>query len=286
MKAYAGKALMLNFAPLVIGTLVAVVLFAVIRKLRSPFGGARTFAALGAYAAPETIFGWWGAGLVLVGASSLGWMSTWTSAKALDGWFPFVFSAAAGIVCALLNTGVMRTIRDVSLSLLALAISIALIASYIGSESANGMPSFSAGIFLVPLAVSFVFGVILNVLRLFAIPKLGLSALGAIDIILFLATPFGVSLLQDIPAESQIVIIVIAAAAGFGAALAPDLVIGLAVLAISISEGAMKFILWLDSKGQVSLDWTPLVLLVGIQLGFGLCLAIARRRGAGSLVRA
>ena len=265
------SAVVLSASPWIIGILIAVVLAVCVKQLRGPLGGARSFSAFVGYGQPEA-WGWFGLFLVLTSAINVGWLDFFS----LTGWTPFWLAAGAGFVGALFSFRMLSVIRDVILSIAALVLSFAEVQRFLAAES-SATPQLLVGAMFALMLVAYGFGVLLNILRIFSLPKIGQSALGAIDIVLFLMTPFGVSLLQEVPLELQIVAIAIASIAGFGAAIAPKLIIPLAVFAIVLSQAAMEIIVWFDSRGLAKTDWTTCLLLLGLQVGYFLPNALMRR---------
>lgn len=266
---------MLSASPWIISLVVVVVLLFSIRQLRGSYGGSRSFAGLVDYSDPEKIFGWFGLFLVLSGALSVGWLDH----LPMKGWYPFWLALVVGFVGSIFSLRVLRGIREIILSIVAVPIAILEVKTFIESEAEIAqVPGLIIGVMFTMTLIMFGFGAFLNFLRIFALPKLGQSALGAIDIIIFLMTPFGLSMLADFPVELQIVVMVIAAVAGFGAAVAPQLIISLAVLAIVVAEVSMKVLMWLDSEGVARLDWTTALMMLGISLGFALPHALTRSR--------
>ncbi|WP_309075483.1 hypothetical protein [Paenarthrobacter sp.] len=128
-------------------------------------------------------------------------------------------------------------------------------------------------------ALMFLVGVVLNILRTFNIPRLGLAALGAVEILLFLIYPFNIEVLLEAPIELNLLLLVVAGLLGAAAAAAPSFLIPLAGIAIFASEIGVNVYLWISAQGRPSdVDWTGATVIIGTQVGAALGLLV---RGLG-----
>lgn len=245
-----------------IAGLVAAVLLVAISRLRGGGSPARSWSGFLSYSSPEDRFGWLGPALVIYAAYEANILVI----QSEEWWLPLTIYASAGAVSALLSFGLLKPLRD---SFLSIASVFLILVSFRSMWTDPGSGILSTAMLLL-LAVAFLFGVLLNILRVFTVPALGLGALGAIEIVQFLSSPFGVSLVEEVPIEGQLVVWVVAAVVGFGAAIAPNLIVGLAVLAITVAEVSLKGLLWFSSQGTVPLDWYGAVLLLAVVAGYGL----------------
>lgn len=248
---------------------VAAVLLVAISRLRGAGSPARSWPGFLSYSSPEDRFGWLGPALVIYAA----YQADILFIQSKEWWLAPTIYASAGALSALLSFGILKPLRDSLLSVASVFLILVSIRS-LWTDPASGILSTAM---LLLLGVAFLFGVLLNILRVFTVPALGIGALGAIEIIEFLSSPFGVSLVEEVPIEGQLVVWVIAAVVGFGAAIAPNLIVGLAVLAITVAEVTLKGLTWFSSQGAVLLDWYGAVLLLAVVAGYGLVREIKSR---------
>jgi hypothetical protein len=119
--------------------------------------------------------------------------------------------------------------------------------------------------------LAFLAGVLLNILRTFNIPRLGLAALGAVEILLFLVYPFNIEILLVVPIELNIILLLVAGLLGAAAAAAPSFLIPLAGIAICAAEIGVNIFLWISAQGRpTDADWTGALVIIGTQVGVAL----------------
>lgn len=248
----------------VIAVFVVVLVIAILRQTVPSYGGARTWSEFRNYAAPDGITNWIPPALVLVAVAQVGLPELQDTSYAT--WL--IISVVVGVVAVAMARPGLRTLRDIFLSLCAMVLVVLLLAQYISRNDASALPAATmVGIF----AVCFLFGVLLNILRTFNIPRVGLSALGAIEILLFLMEPFSIDLLGEAPIELYLILLVVAVVLGVGAAAAPDFLIALGGIAICAAEVGVNVYLWLNAQGGPSTaNWTGALLILGTQVGVGL----------------
>ncbi len=265
-------------ASLVISAVVAVVLFGVIATAKKPLGYARNLAALSTYKTSDGFNQWMAPAILFSGAGS---------AKVLSGlqltmiqWL--AASIIVGLLCAILNRGPMKTIRDLLFSIVGAALSVILIMQFLATD-ASAVYDFVSNFFVIAmLLAAFLFGLLLNLARTFALPRLGLSFLGALELLIFFASPFGISLLDEVSLEMNLMVLALAAVFGFAAGSAPEIIIVLASVAICIAEVGINVYLWMLAMQEnrvPNVDWSGAVVIIGLQIGIGLLLgALGARR--------
>jgi hypothetical protein len=178
----------------------------------------------------------------------------------------FIVAGIAGLVSVVMARPGLRTLRDIFLSLCASVLTVVLLRQYVLSSEASVVPAVAmVGIF----AVAFLFGIVLNILRTFNIPRLGLAALGAIEILLFLMYPFNVEILLEVPMELGLLLLVVAAVLGVGAAAAPAFLIPLGGIAICAAQVGVTIYQWFISQGG-PVDWKGALVILGTQVGVAL----------------
>lgn len=262
-------------ASVAVALLVAVLIGAILRKTVPAYGGARSWADFGKYSAPDGIANWISPALVLV-----------ASAQLQDGVFPIlrgvsfqtwcIVSVVAGLVSTLTAGPVLRTARDLVLSLCAGLLAVVMVWEYVTASQASPLPATAM---ISIFALMFLVGVVLNILRTFNIPRLGLAALGAVEILLFLIYPFNIEVLLEAPIELNLLLLVVAGLLGAAAAAAPSFLIPLAGIAIFASEIGVNVYLWISAQGRPSdVDWTGATVIIGTQVGAALGLLV---RGLG-----
>lgn len=249
---------------IVVAVFVAILVGAILRQTVPSYGGARTWAAFGNYATPDGVSNWISPALVVIALYQVRTMVTGLKDAENQTWV--VLAVVAGLVAVLMARPGLRTVRDIVLSLCAFVLASLLLVKYVTESEASIIPAAAmVGLF----AICFLFGVMLNILRTFNIPRLGLACLGAAEIILFLVYPFNVDILRDVPVELHLLLVIIAAIVGAAAATAPNFVIPLGGIAICAAEIGVHVYLWFVSQGG-PVEWTGSLVIVGAQVGVGL----------------
>ncbi|MBB1195611.1 hypothetical protein [Curtobacterium flaccumfaciens] len=246
---------------------------AVLKATVPSYGGARSWSGFHDYDASKRLQNWIAPGLVMVGLWQAGLIqftnATWCS--------PFVAAAVVGVVALMMDFPVVRVVRDVIFRVVSACVSIALLAAYVDrpvEEQVHRLISVvTMVVFVFVFGFSFVFGVLLNILRTFNIPKLGIGALGAIDVLLFLVYPFNVDILRDVPVEAELLLAVIAVILGAAGAAAPSFLAFLGGIAICVAEIGVNVVLVITSQNTASIDWAGALLIAGSQAGVALALA-------------
>lgn len=252
----------------VVALFVAILVGAILRQTVPSYGGARTWAAFGNYSAPDGINNWISPALVLIALYQVRPMVPEVREAGYQTWL--VLSVIAGLMSVLMARPGLRTLRDIFLSLCAFILATLLLVKYVTESEATIIPAVAmVGFF----AVCFLLGVLLNILRTFNIPRLGLACLGAVELVLFLVYPFNVDLLTEVPVELNLLLVVIAAILGAGAAAAPDFLIPLGGIAICAAEIGVNVYLWLVSQGG-PVEWTGALVIIGAQVGVALGLLL------------
>lgn len=248
----------------VVAVFVAILVGAILRQTVPSYGGARTWADFGNYAAPDGVTNWISPALVLVALTQVKRDAPELENAGYQTWL--IAAVIAGLVSVVMARPGLRTLRDLFLSLCAGILAVVLLRQYVLSSEASVVPAAAmVGIF----AVAFIFGVLLNILRTFNIPRLGLAALGAIEILLFLVYPFNIEILREVPMELHLVLLLVAALLGVGAAAAPSFLIPLGGIAICAAEVGVTVYEWFISQGG-PVDWNGALVIIGTQLGVAL----------------
>lgn len=200
--------------------------------------------------------------LVALGVSTAGWPFEWVT-ESLGTTFAYGF--VYGLATGLLGFTFLRVPRDIVLS----AISVILLIPLLRERFAEGLEvAFLLG--LLMLAVGFVISLMRFSMR--HAPTLGLSALGLIEVIDFLVSPFGLSYWEYTSAYSGPVTIIAAVLIGLSAAINPRLAIGLGVLAVVGGQVLWNLFIWFaNENGELrnqSPDWTSGAMLLACCLGF------------------
>lgn len=141
--------------------------------------------------------------------------------------------AGCGVLFALLSGRLARRIRGVLLGVLGVAGSVAAVVGVLTAGcSALPFPVRLLTLLLVaiPAAITILAAALTGRLRL----RSALAVFGVVEIVAFLSTPFGVSLV-DTMAPAWMVACVAAGLLGAAAGVAPDLVIGLTGLGLSVA---------------------------------------------------
>lgn len=251
-------------ASIAVALLVAVLIGAILRSTAPAYGGARSWSDFGNYSAPEGLANWVSPALVLVAFSQLK-DGTLPLLGAVDFQTWCIMSVAAGLIATLMARPILRTIRDLILSLCSGVLAAAMVWQYVTSSQVSPLPATAM---VCVFALMFLVGAVLNILRTFHIPRLGLAALGAVEILLFLIYPFNIEVLNEVPVELNLLLLVIAGLLGAAAAAAPSFLIPLAGIAISASEVGINIYLWISAHGLPSnVDWTGAVIIIGTQVG-------------------
>lgn len=249
---------------------VGLLIAAVLKTTVPSFGGSRTWSGLQDYDSSKRLTNWVSPALILVGLSEVNFFDFRTSAW----WAAALLAAVVGLITMMMDFTMLRTIRDFIFSILAAGISVKLLLDYFnrdpGGDAQTVLSVAAVGLF----AITFVLGVLLNVLRTFNIPKLGIGALGAIDVLLFLIFPFNIDILREVPVEVNLLLVVIAAVLGAAAATAPAFLALLGSIAICASAIGVNFYLWFTSEGSTEVDWSNAMLILGTQVGIGLAVGI------------
>ncbi|WIB42679.1 hypothetical protein [Curtobacterium sp. MCLR17_058] len=251
-----------------VAVLVVVVIVAVLKATVPSYGGARSWSGFQDYDASKRLQNWIAPGLVMVGLWQAGLIqftnATW--------WSPFVAAAVVGAVALMMDFPVVRVVRDVILSVVSACVSIALLVSYVNRPVEEQVHGLISVVTMVLFGFSFVFGVLLNMLRMFNIPKLGIGALGAIDVLLFLVYPFNVDILRGVPVEAELLLAVIAVILGAAGAAAPSFLAFLGGIAICVAEIGVNVVLVITSQNTASIDWAGALLIAGSQAGVAVAL--------------
>lgn len=247
-----------------------------------------------------------GAGLVVIGSVALGYTARIliTSGRDIDslnpislpmlvalsavsirtpywappsGWALFVLMLVFGLVAGLLGF-VNMWLRDWVLSLAA----VVLAASLVVQRWQQGWQAL-----LALLVLGLVAGIAFSLLRAVSVnhERLGMGVLGAIEIIDFLVSPFGLSFIEYVSDWSDVLSISAAFLLGVGVVRYPRLVIGLGVLGVAVGGLLFALLLWLGRQVKEPLpapDWSGWITftgcLIGMALAWGLWTQVGRLR--------
>jgi len=139
-----------------------------------------------------------------------------------------------GVLFAVLAVIGSADLRNVALGVYGAAGLATAVLALVTEASCSPVPAGLRVIAAVLLGGLAAAGIIVRALSGRFRPQSILGVFGAVKVVTFLASPFGVSVLE-LPVAAWVVVIVAAAGFGLAAAAAPDLVIGLTALAVSFS---------------------------------------------------
>ena len=179
------------------------------------------------------------------------------------GWTLFVAVLIFGMAAGLLGFANM-VLRDWALSV----ISVLLAASLVVQRWYQGWQALIA-LVILGLIVSVVFSLMrsVSVRR----ERVGMGMLGAIEIVDFLVSPFGLSFIEYTSDKSAWISMLAAFLLGVGAVLQPRLVIGLGVLGVAVSSLMFSLMLGIGRQlGERHLpqpDWSGWITFAGCLVG-------------------
>lgn len=232
-------------------------LLAVIRLMRTGGTPTRTLAGLADYRAGGSFGTWFIPTLILLSALQdrlFGFQDLPIEQLGLvAGFFGLLSSALSGAP--------VSTFRDLGFSLLSLMVSTGLLVQFISHPPEVLISPVVAVASLIPFAMTIAIGVGLNALRLFALPRIGVGILGAVDLLRFFANPEPLTspLLNFGP--ELFVLILVSIALGFVGSAAPDLTLSLTAVAVSVFQIGLPVSIWFQSEGRAAVDLTPLAVV-------------------------
>jgi hypothetical protein len=249
----------------VVAVFALVIAAAVVKAARPAFGGARSWTSLRNYGTANGLNNWVSPALLIIGLEEAGM----TSLSVVSWWIAPTVAFFLGVASQLADRDLLRALRDILFSILGAYISVMLLMKYLardlGDEGLYLLSVFHLSSFLALFAA----GLLLNFWLLKNIPKLGISLLGAIDVLLFLLLPFSVDIMQEVGVEMTLLLTLIAGLLGFAAATAPDFILLLGGIAIIGAQIVLNVVLGITGGWTSDLDWTGALMILGTSLGVG-----------------
>jgi hypothetical protein len=244
---------------------VVAIVAGVVRRSRGPRPGDGGVAALGRYRAPSRTGGLV-AGLVAACATASGVSALGPAAPVAA-----ATGAAVGILVAVVVGLRMPRLLGGVVGALGI-VGIAGAASALLAPSCSPVPAWARVLALVVIAIAAAAGIVLRLLTGSFRPQSVLAVFGSARVVTFLASPFGVSLIE-LPVPTWVLCVGAAAVFGILAGLAPDFVIGVTALAISLASIAVAATLGTPCSTGAGMD--DGLALVGFLVGYGAVRGVA-----------
>ncbi|MCI0144051.1 hypothetical protein KNN17_21050 [Arthrobacter bambusae] len=204
------------------------VLLLAIRGMRSNRGAAKRWAELRYYASPEKSVPWV--------APLLGVFAVNNLIPPLPSGTAFSSGAILGLAGAMATKGKIRVLLDGLLSGVGILATAVSMVGFLGSSNKCAEVSLVLKLVVIgALIAAFVGGILLALFMRRRLAPIGMGLFGAIEILLFVAFPGGVTVLGNGP-WALLVALFVAIVFGAAASLAPNAVIGLAALGAALGS--------------------------------------------------